>query len=91
MGLFVFLIAGAALAADGKTLFLTCAGCHGDNGLSVNPEWPNLAGQKKEYLIKQIQDFKSGARKNALMEPMAQTLSEEDVTAVSAYISQLKM
>jgi cytochrome c553 len=89
-GSLIMFFALQANALDGKSVFLTCAGCHGDNGVSVNPEWPNLAGQKKEYLQKQIHDFKAGVRKNALMEPMAQMLSEEDIIAVTTYLSEQK-
>jgi cytochrome c553 len=93
MTVVILLSANSALASkssEGKTLFLSCVGCHGDNAISVNPEWPNLAGQKKEYLSKQLKDFKAGARKNVLMEPMALTLSDEDIVAVTTFLSELK-
>lgn len=68
----------------------TCIGCHGSNGISNNPMWPNLAGQKKQYLIKQIKDFKGKHRKDQLMTPMANTLSEDDIEAIADYFSKLK-
>lgn len=76
---------------DGKQVFMACIGCHGENGISNNPEWPSLAGQKKEYVKNQLGAFKSGARKNAIMEPMAQTLSDEDIEAVAQYLSDMKI
>ena len=83
-------ISSQASAADGKALFQSCTACHGANGISSNPEWPNLAGQKEQYLVNQMQNFKSGARKNALMEPMAKPLSDADIKTLAGYISKLK-
>jgi cytochrome c553 len=68
-----------------------CFACHGENGLSPNNLWPNLAGQKKDYLIKQLHDFRSGQRKNPLMEPFIKTLTEKDMEDVSQYFSELKV
>ena len=79
----------AADLAAGKEKAATCAGCHGSNGRASNPQWPNLAGQNKEYLIKQLKDFKAGNRKDDLMSPMAQSLSDEDVENVAAWFSSL--
>jgi len=72
-------------AASGKEKSTTCAGCHGADGNSVNPEWPKLAGQGDNYLDKQMQDFKSGARTNAMMAPMVAALSEQDMANLSAF------
>ena len=74
----------------GESKSAICAACHGPSGVSANDLWPNLAGQKEGYLAKQIRDFKSGARKDDLMSPIAQTLSEEDADHLAAYYSQLK-
>jgi len=83
---------GAAQAAGdveaGKTKASTvCVACHGADGNSVNPIWPKLAGQNSEYLLKQLNDFKSGARKDPLMSAQAALLSDEDVANVAAYFS----
>ncbi len=86
--LFASPLSAADLAA-GKEKAATCVGCHGENGRAANPQWPNLAGQNKEYLIKQLKDFKAGLRKNDLMSPMAQSLSDEDVENVAAWFSSL--
>lgn len=82
-----------ALAADieagKKTATAVCAACHGANGVSVKAVWPNLAGQKAKYLIKQLQAFKGGQRKNALMNAIAPQLSDKDIDNVAAYFSSL--
>ncbi len=77
-------------AAAGKAKAGTCAACHGANGISAIPMYPNLAGQKEAYLAKQLRDFKSGARKDPVMGPMAAPLSDEDITNLAAYFSSLK-
>ncbi len=87
--LFASPFVSAADLAAGKEKAKTCAGCHGNNGRAANPQWPNLAGQNKEYLIKQLKDFQAGNRKNELMSPMAQSLSAEDVENVAAWFSSL--
>lgn len=85
----VFMVTShASIAADldaGKQKAQLCAACHGPDGNSVNPAWPNLAGQHPEYLIKQLQDFKSGARKNVQMAPMAAPLSDADMANIAAW------
>ena len=58
-------------AAAGKAKSATCAACHGAEGISANDIWPNLAGQKEGYLIKQMKAFKDGTRKDPMMSPMA--------------------
>lgn len=75
-------------AGAGKAVAAACAACHGNSGTSVNPEWPNLAGQNDDYLASSLKDFKSGARKNDLMSPMAAGLSEADMRNVAAYFSK---
>ena len=74
-------------ATAGKAKSATCAGCHGMDGNSVNPEWPKLAGQGDRYLDKQLQDFKGGARNNATMAPMVAALNEQDMADLSAFFS----
>ena len=75
-------------AAAGKVLAATCAACHGAAGASVNPAWPNLAGQHAGYLVNALQAFKSGTRPNAMMSGMAAGLSDADINNVAAYFSQ---
>ncbi len=68
---------------------VVCFSCHGSNGISTSGLWPNLAGQKAPYLVKQMKDFKSGARKDPMMSPMAMSLSDEQITAIAEYFSGL--
>jgi cytochrome c553 len=67
-----------------------CASCHGADGNSGSPENPKLAGQHPEYLVKQLVEFKSGKRKNAIMQGFASTLSDEDMRNIAAWASQQK-
>lgn len=80
----------AADAAAGKAKSATCAGCHGPAGVSANPLWPNLAGQKAAYLAKQMKAFRDGERKDPMMSPMAKPLSDTDIENLAAYYSSLK-
>jgi cytochrome c553 len=73
---------------EGQAKSATCVACHGVNGNSVNPEWPNLAGQHAEYVFKQLQAFKAGERQNVLMSPIAMTLSEDDMADLAAYYAK---
>lgn len=66
-----------------------CAACHGVNGVSVSATIPNLAGQKAAYLVLQLNAFKSGARTNAIMNPIAAQLSAADIADVAAYFASL--
>jgi len=67
-----------------------CITCHGESGKSTVPLFPNLAGQKKEYLVKQIKSFRDGHRKDHMMSPMAQGLSDADVENQALYFSSMK-
>jgi len=62
-----------------------CGACHGADGNSTSPTYPNLSGQSPEYLFKQLVEFKSGARRNAIMAPNVVTLSEDDMRNLAAY------
>jgi cytochrome c553 len=87
---------GIAVAAGnpeaGKQAAAACMACHGADGNSMalpppTEQWPKLAGQVPEYIIKQIRDFKAGRRANAQMTPMAQNLAEADIANVAAYFA----
>ncbi|MEZ5562823.1 MAG: c-type cytochrome [Gammaproteobacteria bacterium] len=73
-------------AEKAKTL---CAGCHGPNGISVNPLWPNLAGQKAAYTEKAMRDYKSGLRSEPSMSAIAATLDESELAGLAAYYAAL--
>ncbi|MBO9490340.1 cytochrome c [Endozoicomonas sp. G2_1] len=86
-------MAGPAMAGDaaaGKARAAMCAACHGAEGISAVPMYPNLAGQKEAYIVKQLKDFKSGARKDPVMAPMAMGLSDADMENLAAYFASLK-
>ena len=76
-------------AEAGKLKSVTCAGCHGAEGVSSNPMWPSLAGQKEQYLAKQLRDFRDGKRHNPVMSPMASGLTDQDIENLAAYYSSL--
>ena len=82
----------AGLAGDlaaGKSRAASCSGCHGVKGISANPLWPNLAGQKDAYLAKQLKAFRDGTRSDPMMTPMAKPLSDADIENLAAYYSSL--
>lgn len=82
--------AGAASdqsAAAGQAKSATCAACHGADGNSVSPQFPKLAGQNADYIVRELQRFKSGDRKNAIMQPMAAPLSTQDMEDLAAWFS----
>lgn len=64
-----------------------CGACHGADGNSTSPTYPNLAGQHPEYLNKQLNEFKSGARRNAIMAPNVTNLSDDDMLNLAAFFS----
>ncbi len=72
----------------GATKAAVCTACHGPNGNSVNPEWPNLAGQSAAYVTEQLTIFRAGHRNNAVMWPMAIALTDEDIADLAAYFSR---
>lgn len=76
-----------ATPGEGSAKAAVCGGCHGMDGNSVVPNFPKLAGQQSEYLAKQLVDFKSGARTDAMMAGMVAGLSEEDIKAVTAWFA----
>lgn len=66
-----------------------CAGCHGENGVATNEAWPNLAGQNAAYIARSLGSFKIGARKDATMAPMAESVADDDVPKLAAYFGSL--
>ncbi len=76
-------------AEAGKAKSMTCAACHGGTGISPVGIYPNLAGQKEEYLVAQITAYRDGTRENAQMSPMVSGLSDEDVANLAAYYASL--
>ena len=65
-----------------------CVACHGEAGNKpLMPEYPKLAGQPADYLVKALKDYKSGKRKNPVMAPMAAGLSKQDIKDLAAYFA----
>jgi cytochrome c553 len=81
--------AAAAGAADMKAgeakAKEVCQACHGLDGNSPTPDYPKLGGQLPDYLAKALRDYKSGARKNAIMAGFTGTLSAQDIANLAAY------
>src|SRR5258707_10382295 len=65
-----------------------CTGCHGENGVPQQKTMPVIWGQYQGYLYLQLRDYKSGARKNDIMSPLAQTMERDDMMALALYFSQ---
>lgn len=76
------------LAKSGQTKASMCLGCHGTSA-EGNGQFPRLAGQHPDYLVKQLSSFKEGVRKNGHMQAIAGTLSEDDMKALAAYFGSL--
>jgi len=68
-----------------------CQACHGMDGLSKNPEAPNLAGQIENYLVKALTEYRSEVRKNEAMNIVSKELSDEDITNISAYYASIQI
>jgi cytochrome c553 len=83
-------LSAAAYAADpaaGKEKSKLCAACHGENGISQAPDFPKLAGQYNDYLVRALKDYQSGARKNPIMAGQVANLKAEDIADLAAYFS----
>jgi cytochrome c553 len=81
---------GSGDPAAGKTESYFCQGCHGENGMSAEDMIPNLAGQYADYIVKQIRNFRSGARTHQIMNAMSKTISDAELVNVAAYFSSQK-
>lgn len=90
------LMGGQAQAGDGKALYAekTCSACHGkDANKPLMPDYPKIAGQNEAYMVKQMNDIKSGARANgnsAAMKGVMVLVSDQDIKDIAAYVSKLK-
>lgn len=78
------------VSADEPVKAKTCVACHGEQGISNNELWPNIAGQKAQYLEKQIKEFKNGKRSDPLMTGIAKGLSDKEIHELAEFYSQLK-
>ena len=88
------LSAGTAVAADaaaGKTLAQACAVCHGVLGLSTLPDAPNIAGQPAIYVVNQLRAFRSGERRQEMMNLIAKPLSDGDIDNLAAWFASIRI
>jgi cytochrome c553 len=81
--------AHAADPAAIKEKAAPCSGCHGENGISQTENIPSLAGQPDQFIQWQLVFFRSGARKNELMQPIVEQITNEDIRNLGAYFAAL--
>lgn len=74
-------------AEAGRKKSQPCQACHGQNGMSVSPDFPNLAGQNEDYLVHALKHYKNGKRKNPIMQGQAANLSDKDILDLAAHFS----
>jgi cytochrome c553 len=77
-------------AEVGKKKSAPCAVCHGADGVSASPAFPNLAGQYEDYILKALSHYKNGKRKNPIMQAQVANLSPKDMMDLAAYFSSQK-
>ena len=75
----------AARIERGREAAEVCAACHGQNGISMNPEWPSLAGQHESYLLHTLRQYQSGERQNAIMAGQVMMLSDDELRDLAAF------
>lgn len=86
--------AGKPLVSQGKPagappqVATLCVSCHGQDGVSIAPTYPSLAGQHEDYLARAIDEYRKGGRKNPIMKGFAATLKDEDVEAIAKYFAR---
>ena len=83
-------LAASGDAEVGKKKSAPCAACHGANGVSPSPEFPNLAGQYADYLQTAMTHYKNGKRKNPIMQAQVANLSPKDIMDLAAYFAAQK-
>jgi cytochrome c553 len=87
--------AGKPLTATGKPQGMVpqaaalCTSCHGQDGVAIAPMYPSLAGQHEDYLVRALDEYKKGGRKNAVMKGFAVNLKDEDIAVIAGYFSHL--
>ena len=83
-------VAASGDSEAGKKKSTPCAACHGANGISASPDFPNLAGQYDDYIVKALSHYKNGKRKNPIMQAQVANLSQKDMLDLAAYYSSQK-
>lgn len=74
-------------AEQGQKKSAVCQACHGATGISIQPIYPNLAGQYEDYLVFSLKGFRDGSRQNAIMSGFAAGLSDQDIEDLAAWYS----
>ena len=88
-------LAGKPLVASGKAqgklpqAAQLCVSCHGQDGVAVAPIYPSLAGQHEDYIVRALNEYRHGGRKNPVMKGFAANLKDEDITEIAGYFSKL--
>ena len=83
------LVFAAGNAAQGENKSAICHACHGADGKSTQPIYPNLGGQQQNYLTKALQDFRDGTRQDPVMDGFTANLSDTDIENIASwYASQ---
>jgi len=77
-------------ASVGKKKSTPCQACHGNEGVSPSPDFPNLAGQYPDYLETALKHYKAGKRKNPIMAEQVKNLSDKDIMDLAAYYASLR-
>jgi len=67
-----------------------CTSCHGQDGVGITPQYPTLAGQHPDYIVRALQEYKKGGRKNPIMSAMAAQVKDEDMEVIADYFGRLK-
>ena len=75
----------------GKSKSIVCSACHGQDGNSINPLWPSLAGQHKQYTIHTLRAYQNGTRVDAVMQAQVIALTEQDLEDIAAYYNAQTM
>jgi cytochrome c553 len=89
------LFAGKPLTASGKAqgtvpkAAMVCVSCHGQDGVAIAPMYPSLAGQHQDYLVRALEEYQNGGRKNPVMKGMVASLKPADIAEIAAYFSAL--
>jgi cytochrome c553 len=91
LSLLACVTANAGDIAAGRRKALQCQACHGLDGISKLPEAPHLAGQPERYLVKSLEEYRSGARKNDLMTLVVQNLGDQDIADLAAYYAAIEI
>ena len=91
----IALVSVSAFAASGdaeagRKKSQACQACHGANGMSVSPDFPNLAGQNEDYILHALRHYKNGKRKNPIMQGQVANLTPKDMMDLAAYFSTRK-